>query len=115
MAEHKAENLESAEAAMMPVEVAYARPDAQVIIKVDVLEGASVEDAILASKIMDRFPEINLAENKVGVFGKLSTLKATLNPKDRVEIYRPLIADPKEVRKQRAIKSKGRVKGEDEA
>jgi putative ubiquitin-RnfH superfamily antitoxin RatB of RatAB toxin-antitoxin module len=84
------------------VEVAYARPDTQVVFKLKVNPGARVEDAIKLSGILHRFPEINLAVNEVGVFGKLSRLNALLKPGDRVEIYRPLIADPKEVRRQRA-------------
>jgi putative ubiquitin-RnfH superfamily antitoxin RatB of RatAB toxin-antitoxin module len=84
------------------VEVAYARPDEQVILEVAVPEGATVGDAIARSKMLERFGEINLDTQKVGIFGKLTTLDAPLRPRDRVEIYRPLIADPKEVRKQRA-------------
>src|SRR3990172_396523 len=86
----------------MTVEVAYARPDVQVIIPVQVAAGASVEDAIRHSGILDSFAEIDLNLNKVSVFGKLSKLTNPLRPGDRVEINRPLIADPKQVRKQRA-------------
>lgn len=89
---------------MIPVEVAYALPAEQVILRLDVEQGATLRDAIERSGILDRFPEIDLATNKVGVFGKLSKLDAVLRPKDRVEIYRALIADPKEVRRRRADK-----------
>jgi putative ubiquitin-RnfH superfamily antitoxin RatB of RatAB toxin-antitoxin module len=89
---------------MIPVEVAYALPAEQVILRLDVEQGATLRDAIERSGILDRFPEIDLARNKVGVFGKLSKLDAVLRPKDRVEIYRALIADPKEVRRRRAEK-----------
>ncbi len=99
------------EPAAIHVEVAYARPDQQVIISLDVPEGTSVEDAIRLSGITDRFPEIDLSRNKVGVFGKLSKLTAPLRAKDRVEIYRPLIADPKEIRRQRAAAGKRTGKG----
>ena len=95
----------------MKIEVAYARPDTQVIIPLDVEEGATIEDAILQSGVMHKFPEIDLAVNKVGVFGKLGKLDQALRERDRVEIYRKLIADPKEVRKQRAAAGKKMKKG----
>jgi putative ubiquitin-RnfH superfamily antitoxin RatB of RatAB toxin-antitoxin module len=98
-------------AELIPVEVAYARPDEQVIIALDVEPGTTVEEAIKASGILARFPEIDLKSNKVGVFGKLTKLASELRPKDRVEIYRALIADPKEVRKQRAAAGKRMKKG----
>ena len=93
------------------VEVAYARPDTQVILPVKVEKGATVEDAIKLSGILHNFMEIDLAVNKVGIFGKLSKLTTPLRSGDRVEIYRHLIADPKEVRKQRAAQGKVMKKG----
>ena len=93
------------------VEVAYARLDTQVILPVKVQKGASVEEAINLSGVLHNFPEIDLAVNKVGVFGKLSKLSSPLRSGDRVEIYRTLIADPKEVRKQRAAQGKVMKKG----
>ncbi|CAG0995171.1 hypothetical protein MTYP_02512 [Methylophilaceae bacterium] len=93
------------------VEVAYALPRQQLIVPVSVAENATVEAAIQASGIMEKFPEIDLAVNKVGIFGKLSKLDAVLRHLDRVEIYRPLIADPKEVRRQRAAEGKIMKKG----
>jgi|SRR3972149_10318643 len=93
------------------VEVAYARPDEQVIIPVSVESGATLEDAIRQSGILKSFPDINLEVNKVGVFSKLSKLDTPLKPGDRVEIYRALIADPKEVRRQRAAEGKAMKKG----
>ncbi len=98
-------------AELIPVEVAYARPDEQIIVALDVEPGTTVEEAIKASGILARFPEIDLKSNKVGVFGKLTKLASELRPKDRVEIYRALIADPKEVRKQRAAAGKRMKKG----
>ena len=95
----------------MLVEVAYAQPDQQVILKVHVDETATVNEAIVLSGILDQFPEIDLEKNKVGIFGKISKLDANLREKDRVEIYRPLIADPKASRKKRAAK-KDRVSQE---
>lgn len=93
------------------VEVAYALPEQQVIIPVKMVEGATAEAAILASGIVNKFPEIDLSANKIGIFGKLSKLDVVLRDLDRVEIYRPLIADPKEVRRQRAAEGKVMKKG----
>ena len=90
----------------IPVEVAYALPDRQVILALDVAANASIEEVIRASGILAQFPDIDLASNKVGVFGKLGKLTDTLHPGDRVEIYRPLIADPKAARKKRAAEGK---------
>lgn len=93
------------------VEVAYALPNQQVVLPVKVAEGASAEQAIQASGILSRFPDIDLAENKIGIFGKLGKPDTVLRAHDRVEIYRPLIADPKEVRRQRAADGKVMKKG----
>ena len=88
----------------MSVEVAYARPDQQVIITVDVPEEATAQMAIDASGIRERFPEIDLSQQKIGIFSRLVTLNQRLQPRDRVEIYRPLQADPKAARRERAAK-----------
>lgn len=101
--------------AKIPVEVAYAEPDAQVIIPLMVDEGTTIEQAIKLSGVLDTFPNIDLAVNKVGVFSKLGKLDQILREKDRVEIYRKLIADPKEVRKQRAAQGKKMRKGGDDS
>ena len=93
------------------VEVAYARPDEQVILALQVPDGSTIEDAIRRSGVLERFPEIDLATNKVGVFGKVGKLDQPLVAGDRVEIYRPLIADPKEARKQRAAEGRAMKKG----
>jgi putative ubiquitin-RnfH superfamily antitoxin RatB of RatAB toxin-antitoxin module len=100
-----------AHAEKIHVEVAYALPQKQVILDLAVDPDATLEQVIRASGILEQFPEINLAQNKVGVFGKLGKLTDTLHPGDRVEIYRPLIADPKLVRKQRAAQGKVMKKG----
>ena len=99
----------------MTVEVAYALPNKQLIIPVQIAPGASVEIAIQASGILEKFPDIDLSVNQIGVFGKLAKLETPLRHLDRVEIYRPLIADPKEVRKQRAEDGKVMKKGGGEA
>ena len=88
------------------VEVAYARPDEQVILNVKSKSGITVQQAIEQSGILQRYPEIDLSKNKVGVFGKAATLATQLRAGDRVEIYRPLIADPKAQRKKRAAEGK---------
>lgn len=93
------------------VEVAYARPDQQVLLEVKLRPGATLEQAIRESGILRRFPEIDLANSKVGVFGKLMPLTARLRAGDRVEIYRPLIADPKEVRRLRAAEGRRMKRG----
>lgn len=90
----------------MRIEVAYARPDEQVILELEVEESVTVEEAIRRSGILDRFPEIDLQVNKVGVFSKLTGLDQGLQAGDRVEIYRKLIADPKQARRQRAEQAK---------
>lgn len=95
----------------LQVEVAYALPDQQVILTLSVPSGTNVEETIKRSGILERFPEIDLSQNKVGVFSKLTKLDALLRNKDRVEIYRPLIADPKEVRRKRAEEGKVMKKG----
>jgi len=94
------------------VEVSYALPRVQEVMKVSVPAGATVRDAIEASGILARYPEIELdGRNKVGVFAKLTRLDTPLRDRDRVEIYRPLIADPKAVRKKRAEEGKAMKKG----
>ncbi|MDZ4141277.1 MAG: RnfH family protein [Methylotenera sp.] len=93
------------------VEVAYALPGEQLIVPIKVNEGITAEQAIKASGILSKFPEIDLAVNKIGIFGKLTKSDTPLRHLDRVEIYRPLIADPKEVRKQRAADGKIMKKG----
>ncbi len=93
------------------VEVAYALPERQVILAVRTHVGATVENAIQDSGILETFPDIELAQLKVGIFSKLGKLDTLLRDKDRVEIYRPLIADPKEVRRKRAEEGKAMKKG----
>lgn len=88
----------------IPVEVAYARPENQVIIELAVKPGTTLIEAIRLSGIMEQFPEIDLETNKLGIFSKISKPDTVLREKDRVEIYRPLIADPKESRRKRAEK-----------
>ena len=93
------------------VEVVYAKPGEQVLEQMQVPGGGTVESVIRQSGLLERFPEIDLKTNKVGVFGKATALSAKLNDGDRIEIYRPLIADPKEARKKRAAEGKSMKKG----
>jgi putative ubiquitin-RnfH superfamily antitoxin RatB of RatAB toxin-antitoxin module len=96
---------------MITVEVAYARPDLQVVIPVEVPEGSSVADALRLSQVSERFPELDLTQVDVGIFGRISRKETILRHRDRVEIYRPLLADPKEVRRRRAAEGKAMKKG----
>lgn len=93
------------------VEVVYALPQEQTLLSLQVPQGSTLGDAIRASGIMQKYPEIDLAKNKLGIFGKLSKEDAVLRDRDRVEINRPLIADPKEVRRKRAEEGKAMKKG----
>ena len=88
------------------VEVVYALPDRQALLSLEVPQGTTVMEAIEASGIRDRFDEIDLDEKRLGIFGRRTTADTVLKDGDRVEIYRPLIADPKEVRRARAAAQK---------
>jgi len=90
----------------MIVEVAYALPDKQSLVSLEVEKGTTLKEAIEASGILDSFEQIDLTKDRVGIFSKFATLDTVLREKDRVEIYRPLIADPKKVRKERALEGK---------
>lgn len=90
--------------ALIDVEVAYANPEQQVIVALKMPVGAIVEQAIEASGLLDRFPEIDGADFKAGIFGGVCKLDQPLKQGDRVEIYRPLLHDPKEARRLRAAK-----------
>ncbi len=95
------------------VEVAYALPGKQIIIPVSIVSGGTALDAVSHSGIQESFPELDLESGKIklGIFGKICKPSKELNKGDRVEIYRPLIADPKEVRRQRAAEGKQMKKG----
>jgi putative ubiquitin-RnfH superfamily antitoxin RatB of RatAB toxin-antitoxin module len=101
----------SNETNVMMVEVAYALPQRQEILAFEVPFGTTVQQAARQSGIVRHFPEIDLATAKMGIFGKAAKGDAVLQPGDRVEIYRALIADPKAVRKQRAAEGKKMKKG----
>lgn len=84
----------------MQVSIVYAKPERPYWQQLDVPEGSSVADVIECSGILTRFPEIDLAHQKVGIFGKLTKLDTKVNPGDRVEIYHSIIADPKKVQRR---------------
>jgi putative ubiquitin-RnfH superfamily antitoxin RatB of RatAB toxin-antitoxin module len=86
----------------MIVEVAYALADKQSLLTIEVERGATLKDAIEASGILESFKQIDLTKDRVGIFSKFASLDTILQEKDRVEIYRSLVVDPKEVRKERA-------------
>jgi len=90
------------------VEVAYALPEKQAIVEVEVAVGTTALEAAQQSGITDKFKGIDLDNAKFGIFGNVVSAKQVLREGDRVEIYRPLIADPKEVRKARAARAKER-------
>lgn len=88
------------------MEVVYALRDQQVMAVLEMEEGASVREAIESSGILRQFPEIGLVRGRVGIFGKAVDPDSQLRDGDRVEIYRPLEADPKEARRRRVKRSR---------
>ncbi|MBA6362315.1 RnfH family protein [Colwellia sp. BRX8-4] len=88
------------------IEVVYGLPDRQELLTLLVDEGTLLEQGIIVSGILSVFEEIDLTVNNVGIWNRAAKLTDTLRDLDRIEIYRPLIADPKEVRKRRAEKAK---------
>ena len=93
--------------AMLTVEVAYALPEKQKIVVLKVVEGTSAQQAAEQSGIVNHFDGLDLSQSRMGIFGKAigDPSSYVLSDGDRVEIYRPLKADPKEARKQRAKKA----------
>jgi putative ubiquitin-RnfH superfamily antitoxin RatB of RatAB toxin-antitoxin module len=93
------------------VEVVYALPGLQTLLELKVATGTTALQAIERSGILEQHPEISLDKNKIGIFGKLVKQDTILRGNDRVEIYRALVADPKEVRRKRAEEGKAMKKG----
>ncbi|MFD2110999.1 RnfH family protein [Thiorhodococcus fuscus] len=91
----------------LQISVAYVGASEQFQRDLEVRVGTSVEESIEQSGVLARFPEIDLGVNKIGIFGKLAKLNQVPQDGDRIEIYRPLIADPKAARKQRAADTTG--------
>ncbi|MCC7182259.1 MAG: Protein RnfH [Rhodocyclaceae bacterium] len=97
------------------VVVVYALPDRQELVALRLPAGSTGGQAVRASGLLQKYPDIDLEHNKLGVFGKLVGIDAPLRTGDRIEIYRPLIADPKEIRRQRAAAGKAMKRGGDSA
>lgn len=93
------------------IEVVYALPAEQTLLKKSVPAGTTVMAGIQASGLLNKYPDLDISAHKLGVFGKLSKADAVLREGDRIEIYRPLLADPKEVRRRRAEEGKVMKKG----
>ena len=96
------------------VELVYALPEHQTLLSFTVPRGTTLDQAIGLSGIQEHHPELDLSALKAGLFGKIAPRTLQLREKDRIELYRPLIADPKEVRKQRAEAGKKMKKGGDQ-
>lgn len=92
----------SSSVVQLSVEVVYARPDVQRCVAVDLPSGGTIRAAIERSRIVEEFPEIDFAMNKVGIFNVLRSLDHIVQAGDRIEIYRPLLIDPKEGRRNQA-------------
>ncbi|MGJ7918674.1 RnfH family protein [Massilia sp. LXY-6] len=98
---------EASSAEALQVYVVYATPREEFIHPMRVAPGTTIGQAIEGSGVLSRFPEINLVTQPVGIYGKKKTLETVLRERDRVELYRPLVADPKDSRRKRAAKKQG--------
>lgn len=85
----------------MNVGVCYAQADRQLWLRLEVPDGSTIAEAIEISGVLNQYPEIDLASQKVGVFGKISKLDTVIKDGDRVEIYRKITADPQQVQRRR--------------
>lgn len=88
--------------ALINVSVAYALPHRQYLVELQVAPGTTLEEAVRQSGLLQQFPDIDLTQARVGIYGKLKTPETLVRERDRIEIYRPLIADPKDARRTRA-------------
>ncbi|TNG92569.1 RnfH family protein [Testudinibacter aquarius] len=88
------------------IQIAYALPDSYFLQSYQVEPGTIIQNAILQSGILEQYKEIDLRSNSVGIFSRLAKLTDVLQDGDRIEIYRPLLADPKEIRRKRAEQQK---------
>ena len=91
---------------VITIEVAYGTPENQVWIELQIQQGTTLIEAIRLSGIADKFPEINIIDSRKGIFGKIVADDKILGNHDRVEIYRPLLVDPREARRRRANRGK---------
>lgn len=85
----------------MNVGICYAQADRQLWMRLEIPDGSTIENAIQLSGVLKQFPEIDLSTQKVGIFGKIAKLDATVQDGDRVEIYRQITADPNQVKRRR--------------
>lgn len=92
---------------LLAVSVCYASDRFEWLKTLEVEAGTTIGAAIEKSGVLEAFPDINLATQPVGIYAKKKTLDTTLRAQDRIEIYRPLVADPKESRRKRAAKKDG--------
>lgn len=90
---------------LITVEVAYATPERQAIVSVDIPHGTTLIEAIQQSNIMELFPELDIETMDTGIWSKPKPKETIMENEQRIEIYRPLIADPKQARRNRAEKS----------
>ncbi len=95
----------------IPIVVSYGVSDPDCLIDLNVPGSTTLKEAVILSGIVDRFPEIDLATARTGIFGQLAPLEQVLKAHDRVEIYRPLLVNPREARRLRAEKSRIERKG----
>ena len=86
---------------MLNIEIVYGLPDKQVLKTMQVVEGTTIRQAALQSGLENEFPDLDLYSAKLGIFGKIAKDDTVLRDKDRIEVYRPLLIDPKEARRQR--------------
>lgn len=98
-------------AGTISVEVVYALPRLQRVLRLDLPAGTTAGKAIEASGLLRDHPEIDLATNPIGIYGELARLDSPLRDRDRVEVYRALVADPGELRRRRAIEQGKRKAG----
>jgi putative ubiquitin-RnfH superfamily antitoxin RatB of RatAB toxin-antitoxin module len=89
---------------LLRIEVAYALREEQVLLELEMAEGTTARQAVERSGILRRFPEIDLARAGLGIFGRAVSPDTLLRDGDRVEIYRRLIADPKDARREKAAR-----------
>ncbi len=102
---------ESGSSGCISVQVVYAMPDQQDVVSIKLPRGAVLRQALEACGLLQKYPEIDMENGRFGIFSRLTKLDTVLRDLDRVEIYRPLIADPKQVRRQRAAEGKVTKKG----
>ncbi len=102
----------SADTQLIHVEVVYALPNEQRVFQLVVNRESTVDEIIQKSGVLSVYPDIDLSVKKVGVFSRNVKLDATVRDKDRIEIYRPLLADPKEIRRKRAEQAKNAGKSD---